>query len=161
MQNISNLCHEFAHAYDAQQSKTKDENLTTILERIKPPLTKMFDLSLITFDTSTIQKIYELRDDEIFARALNQHYLRTRGDNVFANPIKPQISDYVIDYIYMNDEEFRNQINEYFMSIQEIAKWGKPEIKPVIQSKFVSDEDYEHLISELNQLTELNKQLEL
>lgn len=100
-------------------------------------------------------------DDEIFARALNQHYLRTRGDNVFANPIKPQISDYLIDYIYMNDEEFRNQINEYFMSIPEIAKWGEPEIRPVIQSKFVLDEDYETLISEFNRLTELNNTFEL
>ena len=61
----------------------------------------------------------------------------------------------------MNDEEFRKQINEYFMSIPGIAKWGEPEIRPVIQSKFVSDEDYEQLISALNRLTELNKQLEL
>lgn len=47
------------------------------------------------------------------------------------------------------------------MSIPEIAKWGEPEIRPVIQSKFVLDEDYETLISEFNRLTELNNTFEL
>lgn len=163
LQNVSNLCHELSHGVDFQYADTQVSSgiFSQISEKIQTRLPLLFNLTFDTFQTNDVQLTYELGDDEIFARALNQHYLRTRGDNVFANPIKPQISDYLIDHLYMTNEEFRNQINEYFMSIPEIAKWGEPEIRPVMQSKFVLDEDYETLISEFNRLTELNNTFEL
>ena len=163
LQNVSNLCHELSHAVDM----TYDDNqlstgkFSQISKKVQEHLPLIFNEKFKTFKTHEGQLIYELKEKEIFARALNQHYLRARGDNIFAQHIKPQISDYVIDFLYEKDEKFRNDLNEYFKSIPEIAKWGEPENKRVIHSKFVSDEDYKDLISELNRLTELNKPLEM
>lgn len=145
--------------YDDNQLSTG--KFSQISKKVQEHLPLIFNEKFKTFKTHEGQLIYELKEKEIFARALNQHYLRARGDNIFAQPIKPQISDYVIDFLYEKDEKFRNDLNEYFKSIPEIAKWGEPENKRVIHSKFVSDEDYKDLISELNRLTELNKPLEM
>lgn len=56
---------------------SNDQSFHELNQEVKKLTKKLFRQSFTHLRTGPNQLTYELQDDEIFARALNQHYLRT------------------------------------------------------------------------------------
>ena len=159
LQNVSTTVHEFNHVLDIKPDEpySQRNNFKPIVDAIKTDyleLCKRLNISTSSFVLNQTQQIYECSEDEVFARLINNHYLKTRGDNIYANQLKPQLMDYVLDIKYEVDLKFREEVDTFLETIPELSRWGDVQRGLVVSSNYVTQQEELLLFDTLTQLTE-------
>ena len=165
LDDVSGVQHEWSHVfdYDTFEKHKQSEKFKIIHNKIKTLTNKFIKhpdkRNIVNLYTTRTQLKYETSDDEIFVRLLNQQYCRTHEPNIFADQIKPVIVDIMMNYLYNNDSEYKQTVDEFINEIPKINEWYNTKRVDVLNYTYVDDDDVDEFVQILTQITNETKQL--
>ena len=164
LDDVSGFQHEWSHVfdYDEFEKHKQSNNFQMIKSKITRTLYKTMNqfnyYNTKSLNTKPKHLKYQIGNNEIFARLLNQHYCRTHEPNIYADQIKPLIVDMVMGSSYANDSEYKSTVDEFINEIPKINEWSNMKRVDILNQTYLDKDAVTEFMNTLKQITIENNQ---
>lgn len=158
--DVASLGHELAHVMDMSNRTIQSETpeFQNIVDYVTPKMAKVYEIlrddDYVFFDTSVKQEQYESSPCELYATIVNDYYKRTHDTNIFTDSKHPSLSEVVVNYLYCNDAEYANMIDNY---LQPETHWSEPHTSSTCHFSLMEQDEYDSLQEALDEMAKLEQ----